>query len=159
MCFQVFLHNENGNGRWLLHKLTTEIISSSEYQSTYENCSVLLWWTKGASSVSPFAHIIFLQAFAIHLEAIFFQQIISVIIMIAIYSVALNEELSVYHDNSVTSGLDGTGVFMADCLGQFYDISWWENYPHILFLHLARGKLFRPTNWSFDPSLMTRSGS
>lgn len=70
-------------------------------------------------------HILFfLQAFAIHLEAIFFQQIISVIIMIAIYSVALNEELSVYHDNSVTSGLDGTGVFMADCLGQFYDISW-----------------------------------
>ena len=33
-----------------------------------------------------------------------------------------------YHDNSVTSGLDGTGVFMVDWPGQFYDISWRESY-------------------------------
>ena len=63
------------------------------YFHQWPNLSVLLWWTKGALFVTPFAHIFLLKAFAIHLDAIFLQKIIWVII--TIYSIASNEEFCI----------------------------------------------------------------
>ena len=78
--------------------------SSSEYQSPYENCSTYTF-IKGPIFLFYYderkeglwyllLHILFfLEAFAIHLHAIFLQKIISVII--AIYSIASNEEFCI----------------------------------------------------------------
>ena len=80
------------------------VILSSEYQSPYENCSTctfikgpifLFYYDERKKRLRyPLLHsIIFFEAFAIHLHAIFLQKIISVII--AIYSIASNEEFCI----------------------------------------------------------------
>ena len=78
--------------------------SSSEYQSPYENCSTctfikgpifLFYYDERKERLRYLLlHILFfLEAFVIHLHAIFLQKIISVII--AIYSIASNEEFCI----------------------------------------------------------------
>ena len=80
------------------------MISSSEYQSPYENCSTctfikgrifLFYYDERKERLRYLLlHILFfLEAFAIHLHAIFLPKIISVII--AIYSIASNEEFCI----------------------------------------------------------------
>ena len=65
------------------------------YFHQWPNLSVLLWWTKGAPFVTPFAHIFSSGSFfnTINVDAIFLQKIISAII--TIYSIASNEEFCI----------------------------------------------------------------
>ena len=81
-----------------------DVISSSEYQSPYENCSActfikgpmfLFYYDERKECLRHLVlHILFfLEAFTIHLHAIFLQKINSVII--AIYSIASNEEFCI----------------------------------------------------------------
>ena len=65
------------------------------YFHQWPNLSVLLWWTKGAPFVTPFAHIFSSGSFCntLNVDDIFLQKIISAII--TIYSIASNEEFCI----------------------------------------------------------------